>query len=126
MQAAEKEYGDLFWCKTFEKVERPQNARVLPVQWVFVYKFDTDRYLKKFKARLCIWGDLQEHSLQDNYAAILAAWTFRVLIAIAAAYDLKTYQFDTVNAFMNSNINEMIYIENPDGFKEKNVCLLLL
>jgi hypothetical protein len=92
------------------------------VRWVFVYKFDTDGYLKKYKARLCIQGDLQEHSLQDNYAATLAAQTFRALIAITAAYDLEAYQFDAVNAYTNSKLTETIYIECPEGFRKQGKC----
>ena len=46
-------------------------------------------YLEKYKARLCIRGDLQESSREDNYAATLAARTFRALMAIAAPYDLE-------------------------------------
>jgi hypothetical protein len=73
IQAAKKEYGDLFQRNTFTKMERPTNIRVLPVRWVFVYKFDTDGYLEKYKSRLCVRGDMQEHSREDNYAATLVA-----------------------------------------------------
>ena len=47
-------------------------------------------------------------------------------MVIAAPYDLEAYQYDTVSAFMNSSLNELIYIECPDGFKEKNICLHFL
>jgi hypothetical protein len=125
IQAAKKEYGDLFQRNTFKKVEKPTNARVLPVRWVFVYKFDTDGYLEKHKARLCVRGDMQECSREDNYAATLAARTFRALMAITAAYDLEARQYDAVSAFTNSQLDEIIYIQCPDGFKECNTCLLL-
>jgi hypothetical protein len=68
---------------------------------------------------------MQEHTREDNYAATLAARTFRALMAIAAAYDLEAYQYDVVSAFTNSQLNETIYIECLDSFREKNTCLLL-
>jgi Reverse transcriptase (RNA-dependent DNA polymerase) len=89
--------------------------------WVFKYKFDTDGYLTKFKARLCVQGDLQSTE-QDTYAATLAARTFRALIAIAAAFDLEIQQYDAVNAFVNSKLNEDIYCYSPEGFKRQNSC----
>jgi Reverse transcriptase (RNA-dependent DNA polymerase) len=107
-------------------MECPCNVKVLPVRWVFVYKFDTDRYFEKFKVRLCVRGDLQESSHEDNYVAMLAVWTFRALMAITAAYDLEARQYDAVSTFTNSELHDIIYIECPDGFKEHNTCLLLL
>jgi hypothetical protein len=56
----------------------------------------------------------------------LAARTFQALMAIAAAYNLEAFQLDAVNAFTNSDMKETIYIECLDGFKERDICLLLL
>ena len=33
-------------------------AQILPLMWVFTYKFDEDSYLYKYKARLVVRGDL--------------------------------------------------------------------
>ena len=126
IQAAKKEYGDLFRWSTFRKVQRPTNMQVLGVRWVFVYKFDTDGYLERHKARLCIQGDMQECSREDNYTTTLAGWTFRALTVITAAFDLEARQYDVVSAFTNSLLDEIVYIECPDGFKEWGICLLLL
>ena len=125
-KAAEKEYSDLTRRNTFQKVDRPKNARILPIRWIFIYKFDTDGYLVKYKARICVRGDLQERFIEDNYAATLAAWTFRALMALTAVYDLEARQFDAVSAFTNSELDEIIYIECPEGFKDYGRCLLLL
>jgi hypothetical protein len=43
--------------------------------WVFTYKFNEDRYLLKYKARLVVREDLQER-YGDTYAATLAACLF--------------------------------------------------
>jgi len=58
--------------------------------WIFLYKFNKDGYLQKFKARLVVRGDLQEE-WGDTYAATLAARIFRFLIALAAAFNLRAY-----------------------------------
>jgi hypothetical protein len=95
---------------TFILVEkRPGQART-PLTWVFKYKFDTNGYMEKFKARLCFRGDLQM-THRDTYAATLAARTFRALMAISAAFDLDIWQHDAVSAFINSPIDEEIYSE---------------
>lgn len=108
--AAVKEYKDLERRGTWKVVPRAtaEPHQVLPLTWVFKYKFDTDGYLTKYKARLCVRGDLQTTD-EETYAATLAARTFRALMAIAAAFDLEIRQYDAVNAFTNSELTESIY-----------------
>jgi len=101
---------------TFKIVPKTPDIKVIPLAWVFTYKFDTDGYLAKFKARICVRGDLQPKSNKDTYAATLAARTFRALMAITAAYDLEAYQLDAVNAFINSQLDEPVYCTFPEGF----------
>jgi hypothetical protein len=126
LAAAQKEYTEVDERHTWKAVPRPQKTQVIPLMWVFIYKFDTNGYLVKYKARICVRGDLQRFGLQDTYAATLAAKTFRTLMAITAYFDLEAIQQDAVNAFLNSPLDEVIYCEFPDGFKQQGSCLLLL
>src|SRR4051794_24360354 len=91
------------FCLIPQSVPLSAKAQILPLLWVFTYKFDTDRYLFKFKARICVRGDLQRPDNQATYAATLAARTFRALMAVTAAFDLETRHLDAVNAFLNSS-----------------------
>jgi Reverse transcriptase (RNA-dependent DNA polymerase) len=125
-QAARAEIQGLEKRGTYKYVQKgPTTAKALPLLWVFTYKFDSDGYLLKFKARLCVRGDLQVTE-QDTYAATLAARTFRALLAIAAAFDLEIRQYDVINAFTNSELNEEIYCQAPEGFDREGHCWLLL
>ena len=47
-------------------------------------------------------------------------------MAIVIVFDLDTRQYDAVNAFANSDIDEPIYIIPPLGWKGAKVLLLLL
>src|SRR5918999_5272708 len=47
-------------------------------------------------------------------------------MAIAAAFDLEIFQYDAVNAFTNSTLDETVYCECPQGFEQSDQCLLLL
>ena len=89
------------------------------------YKLDDKGYLTKYKARLCARGDLQ-YTEQDTFAATLAARVFRALLAIVAAFDLETRQYDAVNAFANSPIDEPTYCLPPEGWTGPKSILLLL
>ena len=51
-------------------------------------------------------------------------------MAITASFKLKAKQYDAVNAFINSLMNEELYVDFPEGTKQPthviNPCLLLL
>ena len=57
--------------------------------------------------------------------ATLAAKVFRALAAVITAFDLDVQQGDAINAFINSLINEVVYIKYLDRFAIKGKCLLL-
>ncbi|KAJ6439138.1 peramine synthetase [Purpureocillium lavendulum] len=101
-------------------------GQVLPLTWVFKYKFDKHGYLQKFKARICVRGDLQQPGSKDTYAATLAGRSFRILMAITAKFDLETRQLDAINAFTNSVLDEDVYVQFPDGYRRRGWVLKLL
>lgn len=120
-QAARAEF-DSCWTKCcFKRTKATSataDAEALPLMWVFTYKFDEDGYLYKFKARLCVRGDLQQ-TWGDTYAATLAMKVFRSLVAIAAAFDLQMFQFDALNAFLNARLPRKMYCRTPEGFTDE-------
>ena len=115
MTAAVKEAGDLSKREIYELVNEGKQKRI-PLTWVFKYKFDIDGFITKFKARLCVRGDLQTIS-EETYAATLAARTFRFLMAITAVFDMDIHQYDAVLAFLNNDLDEEIHCELSNEFK---------
>ena len=97
----------------------------ISITWVFKYKFDTESFLTKYKARLCVRDDLQSTE-QDVYAATLAYKIFKALMTIINVWNLKTRQYDAINAFANSDIDELTYCIFSEDWKESKVLLLLL
>ena len=52
-----------------------------------------------------------------------------MLIAIAALHNLEIHQMDVKTTFLNGDLNEEIYMDQPEGFisfgQEKKVCRLV-
>ena len=94
--------------------------------WVFNYKYSEAGYLDRFKARLVVRGDQMWWDSGDTYAATLASKSFRVLLAIIAYFNLEVDQLDVVSAFLNSSMDEKVYICHPARFFKYGWCLLLL
>jgi hypothetical protein len=47
-------------------------------------------------------------------------------MAIGAIFNLDMRQWDAINAFVNSVLDEEVYVCMPDGFEEAGCCWLLL
>ena len=125
-KAADKEFNALLEKGTFEYIEKSKvDTEPLPLMWVFTYKFDQDGYLLKHKARLVARGDLQ-YTAEDTYAATLAAQTFRAIMALVAAFGLKTRQYDAVNAFANAILTNPIASQCAEGYERTGFLLWVL
>ncbi|KAM4062356.1 reverse transcriptase (RNA-dependent DNA polymerase) [Hirsutella rhossiliensis] len=85
-------------------------TQILDCMWIYVYKYTKRGRLVKCKARLVVRGDQERRNTQDTYAATLAGRSFRSLMAIAARFDLELIQYDAVNAFVNANLDDGIYM----------------
>jgi hypothetical protein len=55
--------------------------------------------------------------------------TIRVLLSFGASHGLLVYQMDVTTIFLNRELEEEIYMTQPDGFvvkdQEDNVCKLV-
>ena len=61
-------------------------------------------------------------SLVSRYTSII------VIISLASAFNWKLHQMDVKTAFLNGEVEQEVYIEQPEGFviheKESYVCKL--
>jgi Reverse transcriptase (RNA-dependent DNA polymerase) len=128
LEACNVEIHNLDKRDTFKIVDKPNNLFIVPLMWVFDYKFDDNGFLLRHRSRIVVRGDLQPPTKKQTYANTLAMRAWRALAALICAFDLETCHFDAVNAFLNSRLNpdEQIFCHMPDGFKEKGKAWLLL
>ena len=65
----------------------------------------------------------------DTYSPVVSLTTIRALISLAASYSVIIHQMDIKTAFLNGELDEEIYMDQPDGFvvkgQENKVCKLL-
>ena len=90
-----------------------------------------DGSIDKYKARLVAKGYLQKEGVDffDTYLSVTRITSIRMLIAIASIYGLEIHQMDVKTAFLNGDLDEEIYMEQPEGFisegNENKVCRLV-
>ena len=106
-------------------------CKPLGSKWIFKRKMKVDGSIDKFKARLVIQGFKQRHGVDyfDTYALVARILTIRLLIALASIHDLVIHQMDVKTSFLNGDLDEEVYMEQPEGFvmpgNEHNVCKLI-
>ncbi|CAA0834987.1 cysteine-rich RLK (RECEPTOR-like protein kinase) 8, partial [Striga hermonthica] len=112
-------------------VDLPPGSKPLGYRWIFKRKMKPDGTIDKYKARLVIKGYKQKEGLDyfDTYSPVTRITSIRVIIAIAALRNLEIHQMDVKTAFLNGDLEEEIYMEQPEGFsapgKENKVCKLV-
>jgi hypothetical protein len=113
--------------RSWEPVKRDlsKGHQVLGCMWVFTYKTDKHGMLQKCKTRLVVCGNQQEPDNLPTRATILAATAFRTLMAIVAKFDLEILQINAVNAFVNADLDELVYMRTPPEFPLKDQVLQL-
>ena len=114
------------WTEISREDQQARGRQVLDCMWVYTYKFNTQGALARVKARLVVRGDQQRRNFADeNYAATLAVRSFRTVLALAARFNLELKQFDAVNAFVNAELDEDIFMEMPTGTRKPGRILRL-
>jgi hypothetical protein len=91
---------------------------------VFKYKLDKHKNLQKCKARLVVCENQQAAKDLLTRATTLASTTFRTLMAITTYFDLETRQLDAINAFVNCDLDKVVYIRLSLGFEKPGKVLL--
>ena len=98
---------------------------------MFKRKLKPDGTIDKFKARLVAKGYKQKHNVDyfDNYSPVTRIASIRILFAIASIYKLVVHQMDVKIAFLNGDLEEEIYMEQPESYgvlgQEHKVCELV-
>ena len=77
-----------------------------------------DGFIEKYKARLVVQGFDQKAGIDffDTYSPVAHISTIRVLLALASIHKLIIYQMDVKTAFLHRDLEEKIYMHQPEGF----------
>ena len=129
VHAMTDEVNSLKENKTWELVRLPDGRKAIQCKWVFKTKYLPNGHIDKFKARLVAKGYTQKVGIDygETFSPVVKFETIRIVMAITAADDLKIIQFDIKTAFLNGDIAELLYMEQPEGFVDLDhpdyVCL---
>ncbi|KAG8488067.1 hypothetical protein CXB51_018276 [Gossypium anomalum] len=131
MFAMQEEMESLHKNKTWDLVKLPKGKKTVRCKWVFKKKEGTPGVEEpKYKARLVAKGYSQVPGVDftDVFSPVEKHSSIRALLGIVAMHDLELEQLDVKTAFLHGELEEDIYMQQPEGFtiseKEDYVCLL--
>nr|GFA25681.1 zinc finger, CCHC-type [Tanacetum cinerariifolium] len=117
-EAIDDEIGSIIENNTWVLSDLLPGCKTLSCKWIFKRKMKVDGTIDKFKAQLVIQGFRQREWIDyfDTYGPVARITTIRLLLALVAIHNLVIHQMDVKTAFLNGDLNEKVYMKQPEGF----------
>ena len=126
--ATNDEMMSLLQNGTWNLVERPDGRAVIKNRRVYKVKNTADGFIDRHKARLVAQGYSKQAGIEntETFSPIARFDTAQALLNVTAAEQLNLCQFDTKTAFLYGTNYEVIYMQQPEGFKDgtDRICVL--
>ena len=126
----QQEINSLHKHDVWTLTELPEGRKVIGSKWVFKVKHNADGSVEKHKARLVAQGFSQKHGVDydETFSPVVRFESIRTVIALAVKKGLKMHQMDVKTAFLYGELEEEVYMRQPEGFvvegQEHLVCKL--
>lgn len=128
INAMNEEMNSLHVNQTWTLVPKPVDCSLVDCKWLFKVKNEVDSV--RYKARLVAKGFTQKEGIDytEIFAPVVKFTTVRIMLALVAHFNWELKQMDVKTAFLHGELNEKIFMKQPEGFIDKRhpdyVCLL--
>jgi hypothetical protein len=104
---------------TWEFVPRPKNKNVIDTKWVSRNKLNEYGQVTRNKAIfLCkVYAQIGGIDFEETFAPVARMEAILLLLAYACSKNVKVYHMDVKSSFLNGELEEEVYIEQPEGFQ---------
>ncbi|KAI0505062.1 hypothetical protein KFK09_016019 [Dendrobium nobile] len=115
---------------TWSLVPAPSTNSILGCKWTYRLKRDATGSITQHKARLVAQGFNQQQGLDyhETFSPVAKLPTIRILLTIATQRHWSLLQLDVTNAFLHGDLEEDVYMSQPQGFVDSqfptHVCKL--
>ncbi|CAI7735903.1 unnamed protein product [Closterium sp. NIES-53] len=118
--AMHEEIKRLILNGTWELVERPRGVNIMKNRWLLLTMYHVDDTVASEKARLVVKGFTQVcgADYDETYAPVGSYVTLRIFLSIVAVLDLHLMQLDMKNAFLQSKLDYVLYMYQPDYYND--------
>ena len=112
---------------TWELVFLLPGKLVVGCQWIYTVKVGPDGAIDHLKACLVAKGYTQIFGLDygDTFSPTAKIASVHLFLSMAAMWHWLLHQFDIKNAFLDGDLEEEVYMEQPPGFVAQESLLAL-
>ncbi|KAI3510579.1 hypothetical protein L1887_17687 [Cichorium endivia] len=130
IEAMQLELEEFERNKVWRLIPKPANASIVGLKWVYRNKLDTKGNVVRNKERLVVKGYCQQEGIdyEETFAPVARLESVRIFLAYVAHKNVDVYQMDVKCAFLNGDLEETVFVEQPPGFESKehpNHCYVL-
>ena len=125
-----KEMDSLDKNESWNLVQFPAGRKFVGRKWLFKKKLNAEGKVDKYKARLVAKGysEVEGIDFGEIFSPVAKLTSIRFLLSIVVAFDLEVEQMDVKKTFLHVDLEEEIYMTQPEGFtikgNKKLVCKL--
>ncbi|KAK8931081.1 hypothetical protein KSP39_PZI016518 [Platanthera zijinensis] len=130
MAAMQEEMQLLRTNHTYDLVRLLKGKKALKNRWIFRLKEGASPTPPRYKARLVVKGFAQRQGIDfdEIFSPVVKMSSIQVVLGLVARLDLEVEQMDVKTAFLHGDLEDELYMEQPDGYcirgKEGYVCRL--
>ncbi|GJR48280.1 putative ribonuclease H-like domain-containing protein [Tanacetum coccineum] len=119
-EAMQNEIHEFDRLKVWVLVPKPKGVMIIALKWIYKVKLDEYGDVLKNKARLVAKGYRQEEGIdfEESFAPVARIEAIRIFIANAATKNMIIYQMDVKTAFLNGDLQEEVFVSQPEGFED--------
>lgn len=125
-----EEMATLHKNKTWKLVARQPQHKVVKFKWLYKLKKTLKQGDKPtYKARLVAKGFNQRGvDYNEVFSSVVKHTSIRIMMTIMTRKDLELQQMNVKTVFLHGDLDEVIHMEQPEGFQSSNkgkCCLLM-
>ncbi|RVX18298.1 Retrovirus-related Pol polyprotein from transposon TNT 1-94 [Vitis vinifera] len=106
----------------WDLVELSEDVKSIGCKWIFKTQRDSKSNIARYKAYLVAKGFIQKEDIdyKETFSPVSSNDSFSIIMALVPHYDLELHQIDVKTAFLNGNIDETIYMVQPENFESND------
>jgi hypothetical protein len=113
---------------TWDLIKLPRDRKIVGCKWVYKINKGVDDKVERYKARLVAkrYSQKEDIDFHDIFSPFVKIVSIRSVLALVALIDLELEHLDVKTTFLHGDLDEEIYMEQPEGFVQncnnKFVC----
>ncbi|GJW00646.1 retrovirus-related pol polyprotein from transposon TNT 1-94 [Tanacetum coccineum] len=121
-EAMQNEIHEFDRLEVWVLVPKPKGVMIIALKCIYKEKLYEYGDVLKNKAWLVAKGYRQEEGIdfEELFAPVARIEAIRIFIANAATKNMIIYQMDVKTAFLNGDLQEEVFVSQPEGFEDPN------